>query len=577
MLRLIQIFCLFLFFKNLLLAQKPEAIKEYNSGLEYFNLKNFEATIPFMKEAIKKDPSFYYAYRTLITCLEQTGKDTEAIENYEKCIKIAPGDKGLVYNLSQIYIKIKEYEKAVLWLRKAIEIDPTYDKAAQSLKSVEEYLAKNGNTQTVITEHQESGSAAATKVYNDALRLYKESNYSEALKLMNSFEEEVTNPAFYYLMAITCQQMGYRDKAIEAFEMTLELDDRHFDANNALGTIYFNSQRYEEAIPLLETAFDRRKNDRKLLYQLARAHYQHSDFSKAIPLLTSYTEMVTEDAEAFFLLSKSYEKTGDKKKSDQAFEQAKKLGAKGSLADELDRSALEYAKKAGDLSKSGNYQDAINVLEEAITKHSEKASLHFNLGLNYLELGNKEKAAAEFAKTIELDPAQAKAYQSLGTIHYDKADYNSAIGYYNATVKAGKTDAVIYYKLGNCHYNLSQYANAVTEYKKATESGVKEKQFFFGMALAYFKLKEFSSALKALEEAVIIDPDFWEAHYHICLIYLELNENQKALEEASKIIKKNPNYAKAHLVMAHAYKLMGNLADADKSRQTALKLDPSLK
>jgi len=571
---------LFLFISLLLVAQKPDAAKAYNVGLEYYNLKNYEAAIPFLKDAIKKDPNFYNAYRSLISCLEQAGKEEELVDYYEKCISIAPSEKGLVYNFSQLYIKRKEYEKALIWLRKALEIDPAFDKAAASLKSVEEYLAKknnNINNKTAEEHHDGVSGNELTKIYNEALGLYKEAKYTEALNLLKGFKDEVSNSSFYYLMAITYQQLGSRENAIDAYERTLELDDRHFDANFSLGTIYYNSQRFDEALPLLETAYERRKNDRKLLYLLAKARYQNEDYKEAIPFFITYTEMVMDDAEAFFMLSKSYEKTGDKKKADIAFEQAKKLGTKGLLSDELSRSAAEYSKKASEHSKSGNYQQAISILEEAITKHSEQASLHYSLGLNYLEVGNREKAQTEFAKTVALDPAHAKAYQALGTVYYDKADYNTAITYYKATVDAGKQDAVIYYKLGNCYFYINQFADASVYYTKATETDAKEKQFFFGLALAHLKTKEHQKSIKALQQALVLDPNFLEAHYHICINYIELNEFQNAINEAEKIVAKNPNYPKAYLAMAHAYKRMGKLAEADKNKQRAIKLDASLK
>lgn len=572
----------FLSLPFLLMAQSKEAIKEYNAGLEYYNINNYKAAIPFFKNAIEEDMSFYYAHRSLIACYEQTDQTDQAIDAYQACIKIAPSDKGLVYNLAQTYIQEKKYDKAILWLRKALQIDPTYSKAAASLKEVEEYLAKQKKLQHQASEEIQGGNDNSTvnRIYNEALKAYRKDNYAEALEILNSLDtdlNDVTNANFYYLKAIAHQQLGERDNAIEAYELALEVDDRHFDSNNNLATIYYNDESFEEAIPLFETAYSQRKNDRKLLYHLACANYFNEDYKAAAPLLDRYTKLDRDNAEAFLYLAKAYEESGQNRKSKEAFERAKELGGDNQLADEFQRSIAEYGNKAREFTKTGNYQKAIEVLEEAITKHSDEASLRFNLGLNYLEIGNIKKAQAEFAKTVDLDPSHAKAYQGLGLIYYDKGDFSKAAAYYLATKEAGKADAYVYYKLGNCYFNLNRFNSAIDNYNKAIELKKDEKQFYFSLALAYLKNKNNNKSIAALREALKIDPMFFDAQYHICINYIESNRFEDAIKEGEKLIKKEPNYAKGYLVIAHAYKRLGNLAAANKYQQRAVALDPSLR
>lgn len=572
----------FLSLPFLLLAQSKDAIKEYNAGLEYYNINNYQAAIPFFKNAIEEDISFYYAHRSLIACYEQTDQTNQAINAYQACIKIAPSDKGLVYNLSQTYIQEKKYEKAILWLRKALQIDPTYNKAATSLKEVEEYLAKQKKLQHQASEEIQGGNDDNTvnRIYNEALKSYRQKDYAEALEILNSLNtdiNDITNANFYYLKAIAYQQLGERANAIEAYELALEVDDRHFDSNNNLGVIYYNDESFEEAIPLFETAYSQRKNDRKLLYYLACANYFNEDYKAAAPLLDRYTKLDRDNAEAFLYLAKAYEESGQKRKAKDAFEQAKELGGDNELADEFQRSIAEYGNKAREFTKTGNYQKAIEVLEEAITKHSDEASLRFNLGLNYLEIGNIKKAQAEFAKTVDLDPSHAKAYQGLGLIYYDKGDFSKAAAYYLATIEAGKADAYVHYKLGNCYFNLNRFNSAIDHYNKAIELKKDEKQFYFSLGLAYLKNKNNNKSIAALRDALKIDPMFFDAQYHICINYIESNRFEDAIKEGEKLIQKEPNYAKGYLVIAHAYKRLGNLAAANKYQQRAVALDPSLR
>jgi len=253
-----------LFWTQLLCAQKADAIKEYNSGLEYYNIHNYTVAIPFFEAAVKKDPTFVYAFRVLISCQEQLGHMDVVVKLYEKVVELAPSDKAVCYNLAVTYITLKKYNKASFFLEKALNIDAGYAKAAAQLKEVKAYLAKqnakseNSNT---ATEIEGDKSSLENKTYSAALGDYREENYINCLSKLKGYNGEVSNPDFYYLKAIALQHLGERENAIEAYEATLELDDRHFNANLNLGKVYYNDKNYEEAIHLLETAYFRRKKD----------------------------------------------------------------------------------------------------------------------------------------------------------------------------------------------------------------------------------------------------------------------------------------------------------------------------
>lgn len=563
-------------------AQKAEAIKEYNSGLQYFNMHNYKSAITFFEAAVKKDPTFVYAYRVLISCHEQQGDLKISADLYEKVVLLSPSDKSVCYNLAMTYIDLKDYKKAVLNLKKALIIDAAYVKASDKLKEIQEYLKKQAekNNSEVITQSQieENENSAENITYSAALHVYKEENYAGCLVKLNNFRGQVHNPDFYYLKAIAFQHLGERKNAILAYEQTLELDDRHFNANLNLGKVYYNDNNFEDAVHLFETAYLRRKNDMKLLYDLAKAHFYAKEFKEAIPYFETFLARNSNKAEAWTLLAESYSNTGKSKNATNAFNQAKKHGANNDeISNHLENNVAEYGRKASEFTKNGNYEQAISVLEKAISEHSEKASLHFNLGLNYLEIGNIRKAREEFKKTIDLEPSHAKAYQGLGLIYYEKQEFNLAAAYYLATVDAGKHDQFVYYKLGSCYFKLKRFDDAAVVYQEAIDLNPQAKQYYFGLGLAFLALDKNHKSVDAFQKAVKIDPMFHDAQYHICVNLIKTSQFEKCIMEAEKILKKNTQYAKAYLVIGHAHKRLGNYVLANEFQKKAERLDPSLR
>ncbi len=59
--------------------------------------------------------------------------------------------------------------------------------------------------------------------------------------------------------------------------------------------------------------------------------------------------------------------------------------------------------------------------------------------MGYLARGNshidRDKAIADYNKTIELKPDYAFAYNNRGNVYDDKGEYDKAIGDYNKTIE----------------------------------------------------------------------------------------------------------------------------------------------
>lgn len=566
------------------MAQKPDAIEAYNAGLVYYKLRNYKDAIPFFETAVKKDPNFVPAFRVLITCHEEEGQNELAASLYEKVIEIAPSDKVLCYNLALTYLDLKEYNKSTLYLKKALNIDPTYGKAASQLKEIETYLKK----QQEKAERQEKennrgnngGNARSleNEVYSLALKSYRDKAYEACLEKLKAYDGEITNPDFYYLKAITLQHIGNRTAAIADYEAVLELDDLHFNSNLNLGRIYYNDKNYQAAAELLETAYSRRENDLNLLYDLAKAYFYAKKYGAAIPYLENYLVRNSKKGEAWRILGESYSKTGKSRAASKAFEKADQYsGGNDALYKHLEESIAKYGRQASAYTKEGKYKEAIAVLEKGIMEHSKDASLHFNLGLNYMEVGNERKAREEFRKTIDLEPAHAKAYQGLGLLHYEREEYMEAGAYYLATIDAGKQDEFVYYKLGSCFFKLKNFGKAVDAYQKAIALNPNQKRYHFGLGASYIALNEHYDAIAAMEVALRLDPMYLDAQYNIAVAYLKMSEYDKSIAEGEKILAKDSQYAKAYLVIGHAHKRMGNYVLADNFQKKAERIDPTLK
>lgn len=561
--------------RTVLIGQDKEAVSLYNSALEYYKISNYDAAIDVLKKAIRKDDNFLVAYRTLINCYELKNDNKNTIKYYLLLIERSPSDYKLSYNLGLTYMANKEYANAKLHLKRALSINPYYDKAQVQLDRINEILNKTENQPTVITTIKVD---RENQTYNEALRLYRSEKYASCIRTITNYVGQVYNPDFYYLQAISYQQIGKRDSAVNAYLLALDIDDYHYNSNLNLAKIYFNDQLYVKSIPHFEVLHAQRPNDSDIWRSLANVYFQTLNYNQSIEYALKYLDVYSKEGEMYILVSKAYQNLGNLKKARFYLEKSSQyLTNSDQVSKDIQGLIYDYGTKASEYSKSGEYDKAILVLEKAIEEFSDNASLHFNLGLNYLEIGNYTKATSEFKKTIDLDGSHAKAYQALGLIYFEKEEFSMAAAYYKASVESGKFDQYVYYKLGSCYFKLKRFNDALNAFLKSLEFEPDQVNFLFSTGLTLLMLKDNYRSIEYFEKILKRQPMQLEAHYHICINYIEMNLFEKCIEEAQKILLKNDQYAKAYLIMAHAYKRLGNYELSNKYQAIAVKINPTLR
>lgn len=563
-----------------LIAQTATALEAYQSGRTYFNLRNYERALSFFEEAIVADQNFIDAYRSAIACYDALGRSRETLSLYQQAIERAPADKKLHYNLALTYLEIKDYDRVVLYLEKALEIDPFYTKATTQLETIQAYLQRQEVATTVVESPTPAQPHAEERqYYQNALDAYKQKDYQICLDRLAQYKGTIALPNTSYLKGIALQQLGEQAAAKEAYQQALHLAPNHLNSHLNLGRMYYNERDFVNASRHLTKAYAQRLNDHELLYALAKAyHHQPTEQTQAIQLLNEYLQYQPKNGEAWRLLGNSYSTLDQPKRAAQAYDRARQFAiVDDALSERIKQSVALYGKKASEMAKQGDYKGAIIVLERAVKEHPQEASLYFNLGLNYLEVRNMKQAQLQFTRTIELEPSHAKSYQALGLLYYEQEKYRESGTYYLAAIKAGKIDDIVYYKLGNCWFRLNRFQKAEEAYQKAIELNPQQKRYYMALGLTYLKRSEHHEAITAYKRAYELDPNCLDCRYHIAIAWFNMQELDRCIKICEEILERDDAFAKAYLLMGHCYHRRGEYGTAKDFQRQAQRLDPSLK
>lgn len=126
-------------------------------------------------------------------------------------------------------------------------------------------------------------------------------NYEEALELIfKTIEESPKEEAHYINGAIVLSQIGKVEEAERFLQQALVLDPNSFSACYTLGNLYFNAERYKEAVTLYLNVYDKHHDDANLNFMVARSYVNQGEMTMAIPFFEMAHNSAPEDIDLNF-------------------------------------------------------------------------------------------------------------------------------------------------------------------------------------------------------------------------------------------------------------------------------------
>ena len=253
-------FILELFNSNKLIETKKEIEKQlikYSKSSVLFNIlgavlaeqnKPQEALENYNK-SIKINPNYSQAYNNLGVCLYKLGKIDEAIQSYRKAIEIQPKHADAHNNLGATFKELGKHEKSITCFQKAIEIQPKHANAHNNLgaafRKLKEYKKSIYHYGKAIQINPNSPVA-----YSNLGNVYK--GLREYVKAISWHQKAIQiNSEYvyaYYNLGTVFEKLNEFEKAIEHYSKAIEIQPNHIDAYTNLlwNTCLSNNKKYLE-------------------------------------------------------------------------------------------------------------------------------------------------------------------------------------------------------------------------------------------------------------------------------------------------------------------------------------------
>ena len=109
-------------------------------GVEQMQAGEYAQSVATFSEVIRRRPDFAEGWNKRATVLFLAGDYRKSIADCDEVLKRNPQHFGALSGLGQIYLRLEEPERALSWLRKALEVNPNLAGVEGMIEDIEQGL-----------------------------------------------------------------------------------------------------------------------------------------------------------------------------------------------------------------------------------------------------------------------------------------------------------------------------------------------------------------------------------------------------------------------------------------------------
>lgn len=177
-------------------------------------------------------------------------------------------------------------------------------------------------------------------------------------------------------------------------------------------------------------------------------------------------------------------------------------------------------------------------------------------------------------ETRKPNPVDARMYYQIGNDYYERKDYEKAIENYNMAILLNPIFSEAYFNRALSYYQLKNFERSATDYTKSAELDPNNPIIYNNRGDTYYRKQDFQNAIKDYDKAITLNPNYLKAFYNRGLSNASLEEYDKAVVDFAKVIEIKPDFAEAWHLRGLAYEYSGDLDSAIKDYEKTIELNP---
>lgn len=424
----------------------------------------------------------------------QADKDklmNQAVQMAEKAVKDNPNDASSHYILAQNAAGNKDYNLAINELNKAIQNDPNNYLYYYELGKIQYRTKKYSEAAISFDTSCKKKSDFAPARYNLGLSYLKINNDSLALEAFRqTIDISPRHEKAWLEQARILAKRGDYNGSIAAYESVLAINNINTTATMELGSVYYQSKKYEKA---------------------------EESYHKAISMLSDGEEKTLTKYNLSTVLFDEGKYDDAEKYAKEAYEGLSYVKNSKSKANLVYNYALMKDNK-------NDVENAIPLYLEVLKYNPDHLKTKVNLGVMYMNLTppDVDTALRMFLEVYEADNRNFEANNNLGSAYLQKEDYKNAILYFQNALRIDSKNNTVRSNLARAYAQDGDYNNAKAVYSELIRQDNKNWDGYIELAKVCMQLHDNENAEKYLVYVEEMNPGYRTSEIDALIAGLEI-------------------------------------------------------
>ena len=250
----------------------------------------------------------------------------------------------------------------------------------------------------------------------------------------------------------------------------------------------------------------------------------------------------------------------------------------GSPSPEVDPEKIQaMVDQALQAQQQKDYARAIELVNKILAEDPANF-IAFNLrGSAFMEMGETDKALADYTKAIEVEPLFPHSLYNRGRLLRLQGQYSEALT--DLQKVADLSPAEFGYRangnIGLIYYAQQEYDQALAAFEKSIAANMENRaDVYFFRGETYLAMANWEAAIQDYQAAIERFPNYAEAYRGLGYAYLRAGQLDQAKQALSRSLELTPDYPEAYLYLSVTQLADEQIDEAEVSmRQAVSKLD----
>lgn len=443
-------------------AESP-VVRELNRAIGMAEHGDRQQAMALADSLLEKHPDFVPALKLKGMLLEESGHGAEAAGVYERALKLAPNDPGLLFQMAVVHLAAGDNGQAIQFFLRHLRIQP---RDGDALFYLAQAYRLNGQDDLALKAIRECVKAAPDNAqgWQKYGELTCASGDNEAgLRLL--LKARQLDPALERIdLQIGTAYFNTMDSSNARTYLVKAADKQPGDRSvlALLASAEVKLSQWQDARAVFERILAIKKDDEDSLLGLGECELELKQYGEAIDTLRRVLQVDPAQMQAHFYLSRAYAalgRTAEARHEVELHHAMEQMSfAQPELASERNKSTWNQARQ---YLAEGREEEALRLFQKASNDSSATSGdPYVFIGSLYLAMGDAKNALRVLRRAWEMEPRVRGAHTYAGLAALQLGDLEAAEKEFQAELANDRNYLPAIAELGEVRYRQQRWAEA---------------------------------------------------------------------------------------------------------------------